>query len=309
MIRFPESGAALRGVTILLFCLLACTPFSGAHAGDVQRLFIGVTPELSASGMMRHIADRFEEDRGVKLSWQVLTPDELFSQYSSCFVDAIIADIPEREHTFVGSGFGQGWYALFHSRLLLVGPRGNPGAVPGSSLLEAMQTIEAARLPFVAEDTLSGARDAELFIWSRLQRPANLPVDLHGDLHTKGVAPVNGDWYFLTSPEEGALPTAAAKRAYTLVTCWEWTVFAERLAQEGKENPLDVVVDSDILVNNQYNFIILSQEYCPLVHLEAARTFAEWSMEPETQSYFAAFRNNGKKIFHAMDPSIDMNTP
>lgn len=298
MIRLHESIAAVRGFAALALCLLFFALPSGAHAAsDIQRLFIGVPPELAASGMMRHIADRFAEDKSIHLSWQILTNEDLFTQQTSCFVDAIITNIPEHEQIFVKNGLGQGWYALFHSRLLLVGPPKNPGGIPRTSLLEAMHAIAARRLPFAASDTVSSQRDAERFIWSRLQPPQNEPKD-------------RSDWYFLSSPEQGArLAAAAEKQAYTLATRWEWTEFTEQYTHEGKEPPLAVIVDSDILLNSQYDFIILSQEHCPLVHLEAARMFAEWSMEPETQRYFAAFRYSGQKIFHAMDPGIDTEAP
>ena len=86
------------------------------------------------------------------------------------------------------------------------------------------------------------------------------------------------------------LNTAAGMDAYALTDRGTWLSF---------ENPqnLEIVVEGDPRLFNQYGIILVNPEKHPHVKAELGQTFIDWVLSDEGQQAIAEFKINGQQAF------------
>jgi tungstate transport system substrate-binding protein len=86
------------------------------------------------------------------------------------------------------------------------------------------------------------------------------------------------------------LNTAAGMDAYGLTDRGTWLSF------ENRQN-LEIVVEGDPRLFNQYGIILVDPEKHPHVKAELGQEFIDWVISDEGQQAIGAFRINGQQAF------------
>ncbi len=86
------------------------------------------------------------------------------------------------------------------------------------------------------------------------------------------------------------LNTAVGMEAYALTDRGTWISFENKAG-------LEVLVEGDEAMFNQYGVIRVSPEHCPNVRTEPAQQFVEWVTGPDGQQAIAGFQLNGQQLF------------
>jgi tungstate transport system substrate-binding protein len=66
----------------------------------------------------------------------------------------------------------------------------------------------------------------------------------------------------------------------------------------GNKNDLTVLVEGDPRLINRYDVILLNPATHPVPKQASARRFAQWLVSPEGQTAIAAYKVDGKQLFH-----------
>ena len=153
----------------------------------------------------------------------------------------------------------------------IVGPKSDPAKVHGmNDSVAALKKIAAAKAPFASRGDRSGTHVAELNLWK-----------------AAGLDPAKDkpSWYRETGSGMGAtLNTAAGMEAYALTDRGTWLSF---------RNPgeLEIAVEGDAKLFNQYGVILVSPAKHPNVKAELGQRFVDWLIGPEGQRAIASSRS------------------
>ena len=164
-----------------------------------------------------------------------------------------------------------------YNDFILVGPKSDPAGIRGGAdILAALSAIAAAEVPFASRGDDSGTHKAELGHWSA----AGLdPTD------------ASGAWYRETGSGMGAtLNVASGMDAYTLTDRATWLSF-------GNKGNLEVLVEGDPRLFNQYGVILVNPEKHAHVRAASGQRFVEWLTGPDGQEAIASFRLEGQQVF------------
>ena len=139
-----------------------------------------------------------------------------------------------------------------------------------------MRKIAAAKAAFVSRGDRSGTHEAELRLWKEAG------VDL---------AASKGDWYREIGQGMGAaLNTAGAMNGYVLSDRGTWISFRNR-------RDLDIVVEGDRRLFNQYGVMLVNPEKFPHVKKQAGQAFVDWLVSPQGQAVIAGYTIDGQQLF------------
>jgi len=87
-----------------------------------------------------------------------------------------------------------------------------------------------------------------------------------------------------------ALNTASSMNGYTLADRGTWLAFRNR-------GELDIVVEGDKRLFNQYGVVLVNPAKNPHVKKELGQQFIDWLVSAEGQSAIADYRINGQQLF------------
>jgi tungstate transport system substrate-binding protein len=160
---------------------------------------------------------------------------------------------------------------------VIVGPASDPAGIKGDKdVVDAMGKFAAAKAPFASRGDDSGTHKAELALWQEAG------VDVAG---------ASGTWYRETGSGMGpTLNTAAGMDAYALTDRGTWLAF------DNRQN-LEILVEGDPRLFNQYGIILVNPEKHPHVKAELGQAFIDWVLSDEGQEAIGAFKINGQQAF------------
>ena len=139
--------------------------------------------------------------------------------------------------------------------------------------MAALKKISETGSTFASRGDDSGTHKAELALWKQA-----------------GLEP-SGDWYRSLGTGMGpTLNTSAQMPAYTLTDRATWLSFANK-------GPLEVVVERDTKLFNQYGVILVNPEKHPHVKVKEGQAFIDWLVSPEGQQAIADYKIDGKQLF------------
>jgi tungstate transport system substrate-binding protein len=87
-----------------------------------------------------------------------------------------------------------------------------------------------------------------------------------------------------------ALNTASAMNGYVLSDRGTWISFKNR-------GYLEIIVEGDKRLFNQYGVMLVSPEKFPSVKKELGQTFVDWLISPEGQQAIAGYKIDGQQLF------------
>ena len=192
--------------------------------------------------------------------------------------DVVFVHARAQEEKFVADGFGVKRFPVMYNDFVLVGPKSDPAGVKGTRTSSRRSRRSRARpRRFISRGDKSGTHSAELNLWKAAG------IDVAGA--------DKGPWYKEIGQGMGAaLNTASASNAYVLTDRGTWLSFKNR-------GDLDIVVEGDNKLFNQYGVILVNPEKHPSVKKDFGQAFIDWIVSPEGQKAIADYKINGNQLF------------
>ena len=266
-------------LTRRMFSTLAALVMLGgvpAFAQD-QSIVVASTTSTQDSGLFDHILPLFEGKTGIDVKVVAHGTGQALDTGRRGDADVVFVHAKAQEEKFIEEGFGVKRFDVMYNDFVLVGPKSDPAGVSGTEdIAAALVAIQEKNAPFVSRGDKSGTHSAELRLWK------DAGVD---------IATAKGGWYKEIGQGMGAaLNTAAAMNAYVLSDRATWLSFENR-------GELDIAVEGDKRLFNQYGVMLVNPEKHPSVKAEAGQQFIDWLVSPEGQKAIGEYKIGGKQLF------------
>ena len=266
-------------VTRILSLVFALTLLAGASDARAEARFITVASTTSTenSGLFAHILPRFTAASGIEVRVVAVGTGQAIKLAKNGDADVLLVHHTPSEEAFVAEGFGVERFDVMYNDFVLVGPRSDPAGVRAwGDAPAALARIAAAEATFASRGDDSGTHKTELGLW----RAAGVDA-----------AAASGTWYRETGSGMGAtLNTASAMDAYALTDRATWLRFANK-------GNLEILVEGDPELFNQYGVILVSPERHPHVKAADGEAFIKWLTSPAGQAAIEAYRIEGAQAF------------
>ena len=258
---------------VMLLMLSGGTP---ALAQD-QSIVVASTTSTQDSGLFDHILPVFEEKTGIDVKIVAQGTGQALDTGRRGDADVVFVHAKAQEEKFVEEGFATERFDVMYNDFVLIGPKSDPAGISGTEdIAAALTAIEDKEAPFVSRGDKSGTHSAELRLW----KEAGLDIET-----------AKGQWYKEIGQGMGAaLNTASAMNAYVLSDRGTWLSFKNR-------GDLDVVVEGDKRLFNQYGVMLVNPEKHPSVKAEAGKAFINWLISPEGQASIGEYKIDGQQLF------------
>lgn len=261
-------------VAFALLCGLAAGV--AASFAEDRAIVLASTTSTQDSGVLDYLLPIFRDKTGIDVTVIARRADEVLDGARRGEVDVVLMHARPQEEKFVVDGFAVKRFDVMYNDYVLVGPKSDPAGVKGKDIATALKAIEAKGAPFVTRGDRSGTHAAELALW------IVAGID---------IAAAKGAWYReVKQGMDAALETARAANAYVLTDRGSWIAFRER-------GGLDIVVEGDKRLLNQYGVMLVNPEKFPNVKRELGQTFIDWLVSPEGQAAIAGYKVDGQQLF------------
>jgi hypothetical protein len=170
-----------------------------------------------------------------------------------------------------------------YNDFVLIGPKDDPAGIKGmKDVAKAFQIIKEKQACFVSRGDRSGTHVAELNLWKAAD------ADIEKD---------RGPWYKSIGQGMGAaLNFANANNCYVLSDRGTWIRF-----KNGGD--LQVVVEGDKRLFNQYDVMLVNPAKHPNVKKELGQQFIDWLISPDGQKTIANYKIEGEQLFYLTNTS------
>ena len=265
----------------LAVAALAVPVALGAAVGSAQAqdrfITVASTTSTENSGLFKHILPLFKAKTGIDVRVIAQGTGQALDTGRRGDADVVFVHAPAAEKKFVAEGHGVERFEVMYNDFVIVGPNSDPAGVKGMKDAPAsLAKIAAAKAAFASRGDDSGTHKAELRLW----KEAGVDVKATG-----------GSWYRELGSGMGAtLNTAAQMPAYALTDRATWISFQNR-------GPLEISVEGDARLFNQYGVILVSPEKHKHVKKAEGQAFIDWLVSGEGQKAIADYKLNGQPLF------------
>jgi tungstate transport system substrate-binding protein len=266
---------SIRPLTILGACF-ALLALSSAQAQE-KSIVVASTTSLQDSGLFGHILPLFKEKTGIEVHFLARGTEKALDTGRRGDADVVFVHAKAQEEKFVNDGFGVKRYPVMYNDYVLIGPNSDPASVKGmGDVAAALQAIKANAAPFISRGDRSGTHIKELDLWKAAG------VDIAKD---------KGFWCKeIGRGMKAALDAASASNAYVLSDRGTWISFKNRGA-------LDIVVQGDKRLFNQYDVILVNPAKHPHVKADLGQAFIDWLISREGKNAIAGYKIEGQQLF------------
>jgi len=265
----------IRTITALVAyaLLLAASPI---HAQD-KSIVVASTTSTQDSGLFGHILPLFKAATGIEVRVVAQGTGQALDTGRRGDADVLFVHAKAQEEKFVADGFGVKRFPVMYNDFVLIGPKSDPAGIKGNDdIVTALQAIKAKAAPFISRGDRSGTHIAELDLWKAAG------IDIARD---------KGPWYKEIGQGMGAaLNTASAANAYVLADRGTWIAFKNR-------GELDIVVQGDKRLFNQYGVMLVNPAKHPHVKKELGQAFIDWLVSAVGQKTIADYKIEGQQLF------------
>ena len=259
----------------LMLFLSAATSCAPAIAQD-RSIVMASTTSTEDSGLFGYLLPIFKAKTNIEVKVIAQGTGQALDTARRGDADVVFVHAKPQEEKFLAEGFGVKRYDVMYNDFVLIGPKSDPAGVKGRDIDTALKAIQAKAAPFVSRGDRSGTHSAELALWKQAG------VD---------IAAAKGPWYREIGQGMGAaLNTAGAMNAYVLSDRGTWISFKNR-------GDLEIVVEGDKRLFNQYGVMLVNPEKYPSVKKELGQAFVDWLISAEGQAAIAGYRIDGQQLF------------
>jgi len=260
---------------VMALCLGAIASYAPAMAQD-RSIVVASTTSTQDSGLFGYLLPIFKAKTGIEVKVIAQGTGQALDTARRGDADVVFVHAKAQEEKFLAEGFGVKRFDVMYNDFVLVGPKGDPAGIKGKDIETALRTIKAKAAPFVSRGDRSGTHSAELALWKQAG------IDISAS---------KGPWYREIGQGMGAaLNTAGAMNAYVLSDRGTWISFKNR-------GDLDIVVEGDKRLFNQYGVMLVSPEKFPSVKKELGQAFVDWLISGEGQAVIAGYKIDGQQLF------------
>ncbi|MBI2324609.1 MAG: substrate-binding domain-containing protein [Chloroflexi bacterium] len=247
----------------LVVLAAACTTVpASAPRRDV---LLATTTSFQDSGLLDVLVKDFGDRTGRRVRAAAVGTGAALAIGGKGDADVLVVHAPKAEREFMAAGNGDRRHLFMHNDFVVVGPSGDPAAIKGKPVFEALRRIASAGAAFISRGDRSGTHLLEMDLWERT-----------------GVKP-SGTWYVEAATGMGqTLTIASEKRAYTL------TDRGTYLARKGQLE-LGILVEKDPPLTNLYHVITVHPRKFPRVNNEGANAFADFLLSARAQELIKTF--------------------
>jgi tungstate transport system substrate-binding protein len=265
---------------LLAATVALATGLSGAALAQDKSIVVSSTTSTTDSGLFNHILPLFKAKTGIDVKVVSQGTGQALDTGRRGDADVVFVHAKAQEEKFVAEGFGVKRLPVMYNDFVLIGPKSDPAGIKGSKdITDALKKIKAKSSPFISRGDKSGTHSAELTLW----KVAGL--DMAGA--------DKGDWYMEIGQGMGAaLNTASASNGYVLSDRGTWLNFKNR-------GELDIAVEGDNRLFNQYGVILVNPEKHKHVKTELGQAFIDWLISAEGQKAINDYKINGQSLFFA----------
>ncbi|MDA7966863.1 extracellular solute-binding protein [Ruegeria sp.] len=246
-------------------------------AAEEPFIVVQSTTSTQNSGLLDYILPGFEAETGIDVRVVAVGTGQAIRNAINGDGDVLLVHSRPAEEQFVADGWGVERLDVMYNDFVLVGPKSDPAEVRGGEdILAALTAIADAQAPFASRGDDSGTHKAEMAHWAA------------ADTDPTGAS---GTWYRETGSGMGAtLNVASGMGAYTLTDRATWLSF-------GNRGELEILVEGDPRLFNQYGVILVNPEKHPDVRAAAAQRFIDWLTGPDGQGAIASYQLDGEQLF------------
>ena len=241
-----------------------------------ETITMASTTSTEQSGLFAHMLPAFKQASGIDIKVVAVGTGQAIDMAKRGDADVLFVHDQAAEEKFVADGFAARRYPVMYNDFILVGPQADPAGVKGKDIVEAFKKLAASGQPFISRGDKSGTHAAELRYWkvAGIEAPGQ-KVAAYKECGC-GMGP--------------ALNMAASMNGYVLADRGTWLSFKNRA-------DLDIVVEGDKRLFNQYGVIVVNPAKHPHVKKDLAQAFADWVVSPAGQSTIAAYKIGGQQLF------------
>jgi tungstate transport system substrate-binding protein len=261
---------------LLGFVVGALMSWTPALAQD-KSIVVASTTSTQDSGLFGHILPLLKAKTGIDVKVVAQGTGQALDTARRGDADVVFVHAKPQEEKFVAEGFGVKRFDVMYNDFVVIGPKSDPAGIKGGSdVLAAFKAIYDKGSPFVSRGDKSGTHSAELALW----KAAGLDP-----------AAAKPAWYREIGQGMGAaLNTAGAMGAYVLSDRGTWLSFKNR-------GDLEVVVEGDKRLFNQYGVILVNPAKHPHVKKELGQQFIDWVISAEGQNAIKSYTIDGQQLF------------
>lgn len=266
----------IRLLAFAAAALAAASLMTAPAVAQDKSIIVSSTTSTQDSGLFGYILPKFKEKTGIDVKVVAQGTGQALDTARRGDADVVFVHAKAQEEKFVAEGWGVKRYPVMYNDFVLIGPKSDPAKVKGKDILSALTAIHDAGAPFVSRGDKSGTHAAELRLWKE------------AGLDPAGSKP---SWYREIGQGMGAaLNTANAMGAYVLADRGTWISF------KNKEQ-LEILVEGDERLFNQYGVILVNPEKHPHVKKEYGQQFIDWLISDEGQQAIAEYKIEGQQLF------------
>nr|WP_156460101.1 substrate-binding domain-containing protein [Mesorhizobium sp. Root157] len=263
---------------------LTASSFS-AVAQD-KSIVVASTTSTQDSGLFDYLLPLFKAKTGIDVKVIAQGTGQALDTARRGDADVVFVHAKAQEEKFLSEGFGVKRYDVMYNDFVLIGPKSDPAGIKGTKdITAAFAAVLAKQAPFVSRGDKSGTHSAELKLW----KEAGVDIDT-----------AKGEWYRDIGQGMGAaLNTAGAMNAYVLADRGTWLSFKNR-------GDLEVVVEGDKRLFNQYGVMLVNPEKFPTVKADLGQSFIDYLVSDEGQKAISEYKIDGQQLFFpnaSRDPS------
>lgn len=266
----------IRLLAFAAAALAAASLMTAPAVAQDKSIIVSSTTSTQDSGLFGYILPKFKEKTGIDVKVVAQGTGQALDTARRGDADVVFVHAKAQEEKFVAEGWGVKRYPVMYNDFVLIGSKSDPAKVKGKDILSALKAIHDAGAPFVSRGDKSGTHAAELRLWKE------------AELDPAGSKP---SWYREIGQGMGAaLNTANAMGAYVLADRGTWISF------KNKEQ-LEILVEGDERLFNQYGVILVNPEKHPHVKKEYGQQFIDWLISDEGQQAIAEYKIEGQQLF------------
>jgi len=266
--------AAAATCLALVVCFLPA-----ASLAQEKVLTMATTTSTDNTGLLDYLMPKFKQKTGIEIKWTATGTGKALKLGENCDVDVLMVHAPPAEKKFVKDGLGTDRREIMYNDFVIIGPETDPAGIKGKSIKDALQTIKAEQAVFVSRGDNSGTNKKEISLW----KAADLPV------------PEKEGWYVQTG--QGMLATINVTTERNGYTMTDRGTYIKYEANMKGNPPLQIMVEDDPVLLNQYAVIAINKTHCPKARYATTLQFIEWITGAEAQQLIKDFKLLGKPLF------------